>query len=105
MAAEHVTEAVRHLETLAQRGRHPEEVAVEARTIAADWWWTSRGGPSPDTLVLLVQELRRWCAVASSHHAARWDSLHRAGLPEQAEEARRWAEALDHANRALHLYD
>lgn len=104
MGAEHVAEAVHQLEGLARRGRHPDDVAARAGMIAAEWWFT-RGDPSPDTLVLLVQELRRWCAVASSHHAARWDALHRAGRPEQAEEARRWAEALDHANRALHLYD
>ena len=52
----------------------------------------------------MVQELRRWCLVASSHYALRWERLHRAGCPEAAEEARRWAEALDQAHRALHLY-
>jgi len=49
----------------------------------------------------VAEELRRWCAVASSHYALRWDGLHRAGRPEAAEEVRRWAEVLD---QALHLY-
>jgi hypothetical protein len=54
--------------------------------------------------VLLVQELQRWCLVASSHYALRWDRLNRAGCPAEAEDAARWAEALDQAQRALRLY-
>jgi hypothetical protein len=80
-------DAVRLLEGMAEAGHHPQEVAA-----------------APERLALLVQELRRWCAVASSHYALRWDGLCRAGQPEHAEEARRWAEALDQAHRALRLY-
>lgn len=52
-----------------------------------------------------MQELRRWSAMASGHYARQWGRLGRAGLPEQAVETRRWAEALDAVNRALRLYD
>jgi hypothetical protein len=55
--------------------------------------------------VVLVQDLRMWCAVACNQYAWRWEQLQRLGRPEQADEARRWAEAMDQAQRALHLYD
>jgi len=45
--------------------------------------------------VLLVQELQRRCAVAAGHHALHWDHLNRAGRPRDAEDAARWAHALD----------
>ena len=59
---------------------------------------------TPDRLVLLVQELQRWCLIASSHYALRWDRLNRAGCPGQSEDAARWAMALDQAQQALRLY-
>lgn len=54
--------------------------------------------------MLLVQELRRWCALASSRYALRWDKLERAGRPNQADQARHQAEALDRASHALHVF-
>ena len=98
-------DAVQLLAEMAKAGRHPQEVAAHADRIAISWYLEAGGCAAPERLALLVQELRRWCAVSSSHYALRWDTLHRAGQPEQAEEARRWAEALDQAHRALHLYD
>jgi len=98
-------DAVQLLTEMAEAGRHPQEVAAYADRIALDWYLDDAGCARPERLALLVQELRRWCAVASSHYALRWDRLHRAGCPEQAEEARCWAEALDQAHRALRLYD
>lgn len=98
-------DAVQLLAEMAEAGRHPQEVASYADRIAIGWYLDAAGCAAPERLALLVQELRRWCAVASSHYALRWDQLHRAGRPEQAEEARRWAEALDLANQALRLYD
>ena len=100
-----VDAALSHLEALAERGTHPQDVAAEATRIAARWWLEAQGDVGPDRLVLLVQELRRWCRVASSDHARRWDFLHRAGQPAAADEAQRWAEALDRADAALHLFD
>ncbi len=98
-------DAVVLLTGMAEAGRHPQEVAAQAEGIAAGWWLDAAGCATPERLALLVQELRRWCLISSSHYALRWDRLHRAGYPEQAEEARRWAVALDQAHRALHLYD
>ena len=98
-------DAVQFLAEMAEAGRHPQEVAACADGIAIGWYLDAGGCAAPERLALLVQELRRWCRVASAHYALRWDALHRAGQPEQAEEARRWAEALDQAHRALHLYD
>lgn len=92
-------DAMRFLEVMAEAGRHPQEAAEAAESIAAGWWLDAAGDAAPERLVLLVQELRRWCAVASSHYAAHWDRLSRAGRPEQAEEARRWTK-----HRALRLY-
>ncbi len=62
----HVLDALCRLETLAEAGASPDEVAHDAAVIAAGWWWEARGDLAPDRLVLLVQELRRWCVVASS---------------------------------------
>ena len=81
-----------------------DEVAHDAALIAAGWWWEARGDLAPDRLVLLVQELRRWCAAASSRHALCWDRLEWAGRPSQADQARRQAEALDRASHALHVF-
>ena len=100
----HVLDALCRLETLAEAGASPDEVAHDAAVIAAGWWWEARGDLAPDRLVLLVQELRRWCTVASSHYALRWDKLERAGRPDQADHARRQAEALDRASHALHVF-
>ena len=44
--------------------------------------------------------LRRRVYVGS----LRWDRLNRAGCPREAEDAARWVEALDQAQRALRLY-
>lgn len=98
-------DAVQLLAEMAEAGRHPQEVAAYADHIAIGWYLDAAGCAAPERLALLVQELRRWCLVASSHYALRWDELHRAGRPEQAAEAGRWAKALDQAHRALHLYD
>jgi hypothetical protein len=98
-------DAVCVLERMAEAGHHPQEVTATAEGIAVGWWLDAAGCAAPERLALLVQELRHWCAVASSHYALRWDRLCRAGFPEAAEDARRWAEALDQAHRALHLYD
>ncbi len=72
-------DAVLLLEEMAAAGRHPQEVAAEAEGVVIGWWLDAAGCAAPERLALLVQELRRWCAVASSHHALRWDRLHRAG--------------------------
>ena len=106
-------DAVDLLARMAEAGRDPQEVAAAAEGIAVGWRLDAaaaaedgdEGAASPVRRVLMVQELRRWCAVASSHYALRWERLCRAGRPEAAAEARRWAEALDQAHRALHLYD
>ena len=103
--SEHLLAAVARLDGMALAGSHPQDVAAAAELIAVDWWWAARGDLEPDRLVLLVQELRRWCATTAETYAVRWRHLHRAGRPNQAEDARRWAVALDHAQRALHLYD
>ena len=99
-----VLDALDRLGALAERGAHPEAVAAEAEGIAAGWWLDSRGDADPARLVLLVDELRRWATVAAGHFALRWQRLERAGRPDQAAEARRWAEALDRAAEALRLY-
>ena len=96
--------AVQLLAEMAEAGRHPQEVAAYADRIAVGWYLDAAGCAAPERLALLVQELRRWCLVASAHYALRWERLHRVGCSEAAEEARRLAEALDQAHRALHLY-
>jgi hypothetical protein len=100
----HVMDAMARLEGMATAGSLPDDVAREAEVIAAGWWWNAQGDLTPDRLVLLVQELQRWCLIASSHYALRWDRLNRAGCPVEAERAARWAEALDQAQQALRLY-
>ena len=101
---EHVTDALTRLEGMAAAGRLPGEVAYEAEAIAAGWWWNAHGDLTPDRLVLLVQELQRWCLIASGHYALRWDHLNQAGRPREAEDAARWAVALDGAQQALRIY-
>ncbi len=98
-------DAVCLLERMAETGQHPQAVVGTAEDIVLGWWFDAAGCAAPERLALLVQELRHWCAVASSHYALRWERLHRAGRPAAAEEARRWAEALDQARRVLRLYD
>ena len=100
----HVMDALARLDGMATAGSLPDDVAREAETIAAGWWWNAHGDLTPDRLVLLVQELQRWCLIASSHYAVQWDRLNRAGCPREAEHAARWAEALDQAQQALRLY-
>lgn len=85
-------------------GHPPDDVAHEAEAIAAGWWWNAHGALAPERLVLLVQELQHWCAVAARNHALRWDHLDRAGRPQDAEDAARWAQALDQAQRVLRVY-
>ncbi len=100
----HVLDALCRLESLAEAGASADEVAHDAAIIAAGWWWDARGDLAPDRLVLLVQELRCWYAVASRRYALRWDRLERAGRADQADHARRQAEALDRASHALHVF-
>ena len=100
----HVMDALTRLEYMTTAGSLPDDVAREAEIIAAGSWWNAQGDLTPDRLVLLVQELRRWCLIASSHYALRWDRLNRAGCPREAERAARWVEALDQAQQALRLY-
>ena len=54
--------------------------------------------------MLLVAELQRWCVVGAGHYALRWDRLNRAGQLREADDAARWAVALDQAQQALRLY-
>jgi hypothetical protein len=100
-----VLDAVEHLEEMAEAGRHPQEVAAAAAEIAAGWWLDGAGEADSGRLVVLVQDLRMWCTPTCDQYAWRWEQLHRAGQPERADEARRWAEAMDEAQRALRLYD
>lgn len=100
----HVLDALCRLEALAEAGAPADAVAHDAELIAAGWWWDTRGDLAPDRLVLLVQELRRWCALTADRYALRWDRLERAGRPEEADDARRRAEALHRASHVLHLY-
>jgi len=102
--ASYVTDALARLEGLAAAGGPPDGVAHEAEAIAAGWWCSAQGDLAPDRLVLLVQELQRWCVAASGHHALRWDHLNRAGRAQDAEDAARWAQALDQAQRVLRVY-
>ena len=104
MSATHVLDALARLEGMATAGLPPDDVAHEAELIAAGWWWDGRGDLGPDRLVPLVQELRRWCVAASGRHAMRWEDLHRVGRPMDADDAARWARALDRAQQALLLY-
>ena len=99
----HVMDAVARLDGMVLAGSPPADVAVEAEGIAAAWW-DAHGDLAPDRLVLLVAELQRWCVVGAGHHALRWDRLNRAGRPREAENAARWAVALDQAHQALRLY-
>ncbi len=92
MRASYVTDALARLEGLAAAGGPPDGVAHEAEAIAAGWWCSAQGDLAPDRLVLLVQELQRWC------------HLNRAGRAQDAEDAARWAQALDQAQRVLRVY-
>jgi hypothetical protein len=100
-----VLDAVEHLEKMAEAGRDPQEVAAAAAEIVAGWCLGASDDADPSRLVILVQDLRMWCAVMCNQYAWRWEQLQRLGRPEQADEARRWAEAMDEAQRALRLYD
>jgi len=95
VSAATVSDALARLESMAAAGCPPDEVAYEAEAIAAGWWWNTQCGLTPDRLVLLVQELQHWCIAAVGHHARRWDHLNRAGRAQDAEDAARWAQALD----------
>ena len=100
----HVMDALARLENMATAGSLADDVAHEAEAIAAGWWWNAHGDLTPARLVLLVQELQRWCLVASGHYALRWDELNRSGRPREADDAARWAVALDGAQQALRIY-
>jgi len=100
----YVSDAQARLEGMAAAGSLPDDVAHEAEAIATGWWWNAQDDLTPDRLVLLVQELQRWCAAAAGHHALRWDHLNRAGRPRDAEDTARWAQALDRAERVLRIY-
>ena len=104
MSAAHVSGALARLESMAATGSPPDDVAHEAEAIAAGRWWNAHDDLAPERLVLLVQELQRWCAVAAGHQALRWDHLNRAGRPRDAEDAAWWAQALARAQRALCVY-
>ena len=99
----HVMDAVARLDGMVLAGSPPDDVALEAEGIAAAWW-DAHGDLAPDRLMLLVTELQRWCVVGAGHYALRWDRLNRAGRPREAEDAARWAVALDQAQQALRLY-
>ena len=99
-----MSDALARLERMAGSGCLPEDVAREAEAIAAGWWRNAQGDLAPDRLVLPVQKLQRWCAVAAGRHMLRWDHLNRAGQPRDAEDATQWAQALDQAQRALRVY-
>jgi hypothetical protein len=100
-----VLDAVCQLEAMAEAGRHPQEVAAAAAEIAAGWWLGAAGDIDAGRLVVLCQDLRMWCTVTRDDYASRWDHQHRSGRPDLADEARRWAEAMDEAQRALRMYD
>ena len=100
----YVTDALARLEGMAAVGKLPGEVACEAEAIAAGWWWNEHGDLTPDWLVLRVQELQRWCVIAAGHYALRWDHLNQMGRPRDAEDAARWAVALDEAQQVLRAY-
>jgi hypothetical protein len=100
-----VLDAVERLEQMAEAGKHPQEVAAAAAEIVAGWWLGTVGDTDPSRLVVLVQDLRMWCTVTCNQYAWRYEQLQRLGRPEQADEARRWAVALDEAQKALRLYD
>ena len=96
--------ALARLESMAATGGSLDDVAHEPEAIATGWWWNAYGDLAPERLVLLVQELQRWCAVAAGHQALPWDHLNRAGRPRDAEDAAQWAQALARAQRALRVY-
>ena len=102
MSAAHGSGALARLDSMAAAGSLLDDVAHEAEEIAAGWWW-NEGASTPERLVLLVQELQHLCAVAGSH-ARRWDHLNRAGPPREVEDAARWIQVQDQAQRVLHLY-
>ncbi len=94
MSAACVSDALARLEGMTAAGSPPDDVAHEATAIAAGWWWNAQCGLIPDRLVLLVllvQELQHWCIAAAGYHARRWDHLNRAGRPQEAADAARWA--------------
>ena len=70
----HVMDALTRLDSMAAAGRLLGEVNYKAEAIAAGWWWNADG------------------------------DLTQAGRPREAEDAARWAVALDHAQQALRVY-
>ena len=96
--------ALARLDSMAATGSPPDDVTHEAEAIAAGWWWNAHGDLASERLVLLVQELQRWCAAAAGHQALRWNHLNRAGRPQDAEDAAQWAQALARARRPLRAY-
>lgn len=100
-------DALMRLRTVAARpGCTGEEVAAEARAIAADWWLDVQvGATPPERLHPLVGELRRWCLAVSNRDVEAWDTLERAGSSQRAEDARRRAEALGRAAEELRRYE
>jgi len=101
MSAACVSDALVRLDGMALAGSMPDDVAHEAEAIAAGWWWNAHGDLTPDRL---VHELQRWCVVAAGHYALRWEHLNRVGRPREAEDAARWAVALDQAQQVLRVY-
>lgn len=99
-----VSDALIRLDGMALAGSLPDDVANEAEAIAAGWWWNAHGDLTPDRLILLVQELQRWCLVTAGLYALRWEHLNRGGRPREAEDTARWAVALGQAQRALCVY-
>ncbi len=78
----HATDdAVQFLASMAEAGRHPQEVTAYADRIAINWHLDAAGCARPERLALLVEELRRWCAVANSHYALRWWGCTALGAP------------------------
>ncbi len=99
-----MSDALARLESMAAAGSLPDDVAQEAEVIVGGWRWNAQGDLAPERLVLLVQKLQRSRAAAAGHHALQWDHLNRAGRPREAEDAARWAQALDQAQRVLRVY-
>ena len=99
---EYVTDALARLEGMAAVGKLPGEVACEAEAIAAGWWWNEHGDLTPARAAgagaaALVRDRGR--ALRAPVGPPEPD-----GRPRDAEDAARWAVALDEAQQVLRAY-